>query len=764
MKRFLERFDARTGAISAVRAFFRNPSPSRGGWLFTLGSVALFLVLLQFGTGALLALAYAPTPDHARESVWFIEKRMPAGSLVRGLHSWGASLLVVIALAHLFRVLYHGSYKDPRRENWWIGLALLAVILAFAFTGYLLPWDQKGYWATVVGVRIAATVPGIGASIGKLLSGGGRVGASALTRFATAHFVLLPAAAAVLVLPHLLLLRRHGHAGLPGDESPREPFFPNQTARDAVAIAIAFGLLLALAHFAPAPLEATADPSDSGYVPRPDWYFLSLFQLLHYFPGQTAVVGAVLIPAAIALLLFALPLLDRSAEREPKRRRAWIALGARDLRRGRIPHVDRGSRTARLGPPRHGGASPAAARVRFRGSAQLRRVVSFAGRRARREAHRDEEMPRMPSRQRRRKRQRDRAEARRGAADARLADRALQGPAGPRPALEDAALRQPPGARPAGHRELLTGTALRAGSRCRRAAGGASSEHGRVPSAPREPPGNSAGEAPPARRRTSEPPPAQARRRGQCHSSAAAHRSPSSPPSRRRDSGLRQAREHGRPGPERREGRSPRPVRSSRQIRAQHEVHQNPEPLAVRRGRVAVPDPGHRHLTGRVAKSKRLSDPLLRRHPPVDFRLNRRGARARVGGSRRRIRHDGILRRRSTRRRPSTTFLYRGSRTSRAICSRCRRHWTMHRANTGAWRPRRGRPPGSANLNDPHADLQTLPTSISGQHRRTQSKAEREARSVPKRESLIARLAPKLACCECHLFVKVVNFEAETAD
>jgi ubiquinol-cytochrome c reductase cytochrome b subunit len=328
LKRFLERFDDRTGAISALRGFLRKPTPSRGGWLFTLGSVALFLLLLQIGTGILLAMAYAPTPDHARASVWFIEKRMPAGSLVRGLHSWGASLLVVIALAHLFRVLYHGAYKDPRRENWWIGLALLAVVLGFAFTGYLLPWDQKGYWATVVGVRIAATVPGIGPAVGKFLSGGGRVGASALARFATAHFVVLPAAAALLVLPHLLLLRRHGHAGLPRDDSPREPFFPLQAARDATSIAIAFALVLALAYFAPAPLEATADPTDAGYVPRPDWYFLPLFQLLHYFSGRTAVVGAILIPAAVALLLFALPVLDRGPSREPRQRRVWIGIGA----------------------------------------------------------------------------------------------------------------------------------------------------------------------------------------------------------------------------------------------------------------------------------------------------------------------------------------------------------------------------------------------------------------------------------------------------
>ncbi len=328
MKRFLEGFDERTGAVSAFRKFFRKPTPSRGGWLFALGSVALFLIALQFATGALLATAYAPTPDHARTSVWFIEKRMPAGSLLRGLHSWGASVLIVIALFHLFRVLFHGAYRDPRRENWWIGLAILGLIFGMAFTGYLLPWDQKGYWATVVGVRIAGTVPWIGPAIGKLLSGRGRIGASALSRFAVAHFVLLPAAAAVLVLAHLLLLQKHGHAGLPGNETPPEPFFPRQVARDAAAIAVAFAILLALANFLPAPLAATADPSDAGYVPRPDWYFLFLFQLLHYFHGRAAIVGTVLIPAAVALFLFALPLFDRTPGRRPGQRRIWVGLGA----------------------------------------------------------------------------------------------------------------------------------------------------------------------------------------------------------------------------------------------------------------------------------------------------------------------------------------------------------------------------------------------------------------------------------------------------
>ena len=326
MKEFLERLDSRTGAVTAVREFLRKPTPARGGWLFTLGSVALFLLLLQFATGAFLATAYAPTPDHARASVWFIEKRMPAGSLLRGLHFWGASTLIVVTLLHLFRVLYHGAYKDPRRENWWIGLVLVGLVLAFAFTGYLLPWDQKGYWATVIGVRIAATIPGVGPAVSRILAGGTRVGASALSRFSALHCLFFPAAAAILVPLHLLLLRRHGHAGLPGDDSPREAFYPRQVARDTTAIAVAFAAVFLLAHFSPAPLEATADPFDAGYSPRPDWYFLFMFQLLRYFPGASAIVGTVLIPAAIALFLFLLPILDRSPLRQPRLRRTWIGI------------------------------------------------------------------------------------------------------------------------------------------------------------------------------------------------------------------------------------------------------------------------------------------------------------------------------------------------------------------------------------------------------------------------------------------------------
>ena len=328
MKPFWRDLDTRTGWLSAAKKFGEKPTPARGGWWFTLGSIVLTALLVQVVTGILLATAYAPTPDHARASVWWIEHRVPSGGFVRALHVWGASAIVVFAALHLARVLYHGAYKDPRRENWWIGLLSLGIILALAFTGYLLPWDQKGYWATVVGLKIASQPPVVGPLAARALGGAGGVGASTLTRFAALHTIVLPAALVVLVLVHMVLLRRHGHAGIPSDTTPREPFYPKQMARDAAAALLFFAVLLVVAHFFPARLEVTADPSDTSYVPRPEWYFLSLFQLLHYFSGKAIIVGTAGIPLVVAAFLFGLPLLDRKPNRRPESRRGWIGAGA----------------------------------------------------------------------------------------------------------------------------------------------------------------------------------------------------------------------------------------------------------------------------------------------------------------------------------------------------------------------------------------------------------------------------------------------------
>ncbi len=325
MKRLLEFLESRASASSLWRRLADEPVPRRGAWLFALGSALLFALAVQAVTGFALALAYAPTPDHAWESVRAIQTKLPAGALVRGLHHWGASAVVILAALHLARTFLFGAYKKPRELNWVVGVLLLLVILAFGFTGYLLPWDQKAYWATVVGTRVPAALPVVGPAASTLMAGGPVVGAATLTRFYAVHAVLLPVLLLLLVAGHLLLLRKHAHAGPVAPPDPREPFFPYQAARDAVVALAVVVLLFALTLSSPAPLERVADPTDASYVPRPEWYFLPLFQLLKFFKGPLEPIGTAVLPGVSMLLLALVPWLDRGASRRPRDRKPAVA-------------------------------------------------------------------------------------------------------------------------------------------------------------------------------------------------------------------------------------------------------------------------------------------------------------------------------------------------------------------------------------------------------------------------------------------------------
>ena len=327
MKRVRDFLESRGGLTSLWRAFADEPVSVRRAWLFTLGSAALAVFLVQFVTGFALTLAYAPTPDHAWESVKAIQTRLFAGGLVRGLHHWGASAMVVLAVLHMARTFAFGAYRRPRELNWLVGLALLLLVLGFGFTGYLLPWDQKAYWATVVGTKVPAALPVVGPAASRLMAGGPVVGAATLTRFYALHVVLLPLLAFALIAVHLLLLRRHAHAGPTTEPDPREPFFPFQAARDgAVILAVVLALFwLAARH--PAPLGRLADPSDTASVPRPEWYFLPLFQLLKVFKGPLEPLGTAVLPGLSMLLLALVPWLDRGASRRPRDRRPVLVFG-----------------------------------------------------------------------------------------------------------------------------------------------------------------------------------------------------------------------------------------------------------------------------------------------------------------------------------------------------------------------------------------------------------------------------------------------------
>jgi len=313
-----------------LREFLDSPLPERVGWPHVFGSMLLALTGLQFLTGLLLSFAYAPSPLSAHRSVSYLMAEMPGGSWLRGIHYWGASAIVILLALHLIRTFVYAAYKLPRGITWVFGALLLLCMLGFAQTGYLLPWDQRAYWGTSVTIRIAETIPIAGKPLAQLLRGGDTVGALTLSRFYSIHVILLPLLTVCLVTFHLLLIRRFGITA-PwtdiGEDAPRTiPFYPDQMAKDSAAMLVILSAVLFLAWLLPVPLGTPADPADNTITPRPDWYFLFLFQMLRYFEGRWEIVGTVLIPAVLTLGLIAFPFLDRNPSRRLRQRK--LALGA----------------------------------------------------------------------------------------------------------------------------------------------------------------------------------------------------------------------------------------------------------------------------------------------------------------------------------------------------------------------------------------------------------------------------------------------------
>lgn len=309
---FIEAVDRRTGLHTGLRKFLYEEIPASSGWHQVFGSVALFLILTQFFTGAMLAFNYAPTPGDAYSSLRYILTEVTAGRLMRGLHHWGASMIIVIVVLHMVQVFLWGAYKKPREGTWVVGVLLLLITLAYGLTGYLLPWDNRAYWGTVVTTKIGASVPLLGPYVSRLLGSTGDIGVVTFARFYGLHVLLLPPATMFLIGFHIYLVRRHGVAPAPEDEiKPRKSFFPEQVFKDTVAVFIAFTILFVMAVTVRVPLEHMADPTDTSYTPRPEWYFLFLFQTLKAFNGPLEVVGTVVLPTLAILVLILTPFIDR---------------------------------------------------------------------------------------------------------------------------------------------------------------------------------------------------------------------------------------------------------------------------------------------------------------------------------------------------------------------------------------------------------------------------------------------------------------------
>jgi len=318
-------FDRRTGLDSLLSETLDEPIPGGARFAYVFGSALIFIFLSQVITGVFLALYYVPSADHAHTTVAYITKAVTSGSFIRSIHAYGSSAMVILLLLHVTQTFLYGSYKGRRELLWLSGCGLFGLVLCMAFTGYLLPWDQKAYFATAVGTNIAGEVPIIGAWLKALMRGGADMGTLTLSRFFVAHVLVVPAAIFAFVAMHVYLFRKAGAAGPISEDpihpkQPAEPFYPKQVIVDGIFALLIILVLAVISHFSPFELGPKANPADAHYLPRPEWYYIPIFQWLKYWPGSLSFLGVVVVPSLVAFFFASLPFLDKRMERRPWKR------------------------------------------------------------------------------------------------------------------------------------------------------------------------------------------------------------------------------------------------------------------------------------------------------------------------------------------------------------------------------------------------------------------------------------------------------------
>jgi quinol-cytochrome oxidoreductase complex cytochrome b subunit/mono/diheme cytochrome c family protein len=320
--------DHRTGYRAFVHEALFERIPGGARWRYVWGSTLVFAFVTQVVTGIFLWMAYSPSSQTAWESVYYIQHEMTGGWLLRGIHHFMAQAMVVLLAIHLMQVIIDGAYRAPREINFWLGLVLMMIVLGLSLTGYLLPWDQKGYWATQVATNLSGIVPVVGPALQKVAVGGPEYGHHTLTRFFALHAGVLPGLLIAFLVLHVALFRRHGICYKQPAKRPDTTFWPDQVWKDAVAClgVLAIVLLLTI-HFKVqatisgdvsyshlgAELDSPAD-STTPYDARPEWYFLFLFQFLKLFEGQGErgeFLGAIVVPGLVFAALAFMPFIGR---------------------------------------------------------------------------------------------------------------------------------------------------------------------------------------------------------------------------------------------------------------------------------------------------------------------------------------------------------------------------------------------------------------------------------------------------------------------
>lgn len=338
-------FDDRTGTTKLFGPILRHPVPQTGkiGWAYVFGSATLISFITLVATGTILATAYVPATADAYNSLQFITHDT-FGRIVRGIHYFAASAMMICIGAHMIRVFLMGSYKFPREVNWLTGVVLFALTLVMAFTGQLLRWDQDGFWSLVVVAEQAGRLPLVGKAVAHFIFAGDTVSGATLSRFFAIHVFFIPALIFATIALHLYLVIHDGiseppKAGEPVDPKTYRrkyeallarrgvPFWPDAAWRDAVfAVLIIVVIVLLAATVGPKELGKQPDPSIIEAYPRPDWYFLWYFGVLALLPKGLESLVIVLAPVLLFVVLFGLPFMSNHGERSPKRRPWSVAV------------------------------------------------------------------------------------------------------------------------------------------------------------------------------------------------------------------------------------------------------------------------------------------------------------------------------------------------------------------------------------------------------------------------------------------------------
>jgi ubiquinol-cytochrome c reductase cytochrome b subunit len=333
--------DERLGIGMVARATLLHSVPKSINWWYVFGSAVLTAFMLQIVTGIFLSFTYIPSPDHAYQSLDFITHQQALGNVLRGLHYWGASAMVLLIFVHMSAHFLTGSYKYPRELQWLTGSVLLLLTLAMAFTGQLLRWNQDAYWAIVVGAEQAARTPLIGGWVAQLMVAGPAVNGRTLSFVYGIHIWLIPGAMLTLIGVHLYLVIYKGISEWPVPGKPvdpktywaeyqeilhedGEPFFPNGISKDAyLSLALIIVIFALAVIFGAQDLGPKANPTTPAN-PKPDWYLIWYFAILAMVPPASTNYVIILAPAVGFGILFLIPLANKG-ERHYSRRPWAIA-------------------------------------------------------------------------------------------------------------------------------------------------------------------------------------------------------------------------------------------------------------------------------------------------------------------------------------------------------------------------------------------------------------------------------------------------------